>query len=129
MKTETIITYLRTGRHIRGTGKIIWTAEDGIVKVKPTREDWGCVLITPEEIAAGKEKPPIQPRQTPAKPSEKPKREKVAKPAPLPYWRELVERVRLYEVDHVPEGWPCVKMKFLTEMADELEAAHNLFQP
>lgn len=123
-----MITYLRTGRHIRGTGTIIWKDPDGIAKVKPSREGWGCVLITPAEIEAGQEKPPIQPREKPATPAKKPRRAKTPKPAPLPSWKQLVDRVRLYEVDHHPKGWPGVEMEFLTALADELEAAQSLFQ-
>lgn len=33
----------------------------------------------------------------------------------------LVRRVREYELDHEPNGWPAVDMSFLSEMADELE--------
>jgi len=128
MSPAPTITYLRTGRHVRGTGNVITKYPEGIVKVKPTRENWDCILVTPDEIEAGKEKPPIQPREKPATPSEKPKRERKPKPAPLPRWKELVDRVRLYEVDHHPDGWPGVQMMFLSEMADELEAAQNLFQ-
>jgi len=35
---------------------------------------------------------------------------------------ELVRRVRVYEQDHSPDGWPAVKMSFLTAMADVIEA-------
>lgn len=34
---------------------------------------------------------------------------------------ELVRRVRVYEQDHSPDGYPAVKMSFLTEMADLIE--------
>jgi hypothetical protein len=124
-----MITYLRTGRTIRGTGTAIWKSPDGVVKVKPSRDGWGCILVTPEEIKAGKEKPAIRHREKPEVPIEKPKRERKPKPAPLPRWKELVERVRLYEVDHLPNGSPCVQMKFLSALADELEAAQTIFQP
>ena len=33
----------------------------------------------------------------------------------------MVSRVRLYEVDHEPDGWPAVEMSFLSELADALE--------
>jgi hypothetical protein len=129
MSPAPTITYLRAGRHVRATGTIIRRYHsNGAMKVKPTREGWGIILVTAEEIEAGKEKPPIQPREKPTTPPEKPKRERKPKPAPLPRWKKLVERVRLYEVNHHPEGWPGVQMKFLSEMADELEAAQNLFQ-
>lgn len=128
MSPAPTITYLRAGRHVRATGTIIRRYAGGAARVKPSREDWGIILVTPDEIEAGKEKPPIQPREKPATPSEKPKRERKPKPAPLPRWKELIERVRLYEVDHHPDGWPGVQMKFLSEMANQLEAAQNLFQ-
>lgn len=35
---------------------------------------------------------------------------------------ELIARVREYEIDHEPSGWPEVQMKLLSAMADELEA-------
>jgi hypothetical protein len=125
-----MITYLRTGRTIRGTGTAIWKSPDGVVKIKPSRDGWGCILVTPEEIEAGKEKPAIRHREKPEGEAPAPvKREKKPKPPPVLRWKQLVERVRLYEVDHHPEGWPGVQMKFLTEMADELEAAQTIFQP
>jgi hypothetical protein len=124
-----MITYLRTGRTIRGTGTAIWKSPDGVVKVKPSRDGWGCILVTPEEIAAGKEKPAIRHREKPSAPIDKPKRERKPKSDPLPRWKELVARVRLYEVDHHPEGWPGVQMKFLSELADELESAQTIFHP
>ncbi|MEY3895581.1 MAG: hypothetical protein RLZZ214_1100 [Verrucomicrobiota bacterium] len=123
-----MITYLRTGRSIRGTGSAIWKSPDGVIKIKPARDGWGCILVTPEEIEAGKEKPAIRHREKLETPAEKPKRERKPKPAPLPRWKELVERVRLFELDHVPDGWPGVQMRFLSELADELEAAQTIFQ-
>lgn len=33
----------------------------------------------------------------------------------------LVRRVREYEADHSPDGWPAVQMAFLSEMADMLK--------
>lgn len=37
---------------------------------------------------------------------------------------EASERLRLLEVDHVPDGWPAVKMRDITAVLDELEAMH-----
>lgn len=128
MSPSPTITYLRSGRHVRATGTVIRRYAGGAARVKPSREDWGIILVTAEEIDAGKEKPPIQPREKPASDEPRPKRERKPKPAPVPRWKQLVNRVRLYEVDHHPDGWPGVQMKFLTEIADELEAAQNLFQ-
>ena len=121
MKT---ITYLRDGRKLRSSGEVIWRSKDGITKVKPAREGWGCVLVTPEEIEAGKEKPPYQPRKKSEAPTQKPKRQRKPKPQPLPKWKQLIDEVRIMEIDHVPEGWPAVKMHTITALADELEAAH-----
>ncbi len=123
-----MITYLRKGRLMRATGTVI-EANQGrrLTKVKPTREGWGMIWITQEEIDAGKEKPPIRPR---TKSENKPptKKPRAPKPPPVPRWKQLVDRVRLFEIDHHPEGWPGVQMKFLTELADELEASQSLFQ-
>lgn len=119
-----IITYLRAGRQKRSSGSVVWKASSGMTKVKPQHDGWGCVVLSPSEIAAGMSKPALVPRpalprkKTPPKP----------KPLPKPRWKELVERVRLFEVDHHPEGWPGVQMKFLSEMADELERAQTLFE-
>lgn len=121
---STTILYLRKGRKVRATGRVL-DRNAGLTKVKPTREEWGAVWLTPDEIAAGKEKPPIIPRKPAAKPI---KRERKPKPAPLPRWKQLVERVRIFEVDHHPDGWPGIQMRFLTELADELEAAQTIFQ-
>ena len=126
--SETVC-YLRKGRKLRATGEVIWRDDaQRTAKVKPARADWGAILITADEIEAGKEKPAYVPRSKPEgeeKPTRKPR---APKPPPVPRWKELVERVRLYEIDHVPDGWPGVQMKFLTELADELEAAQSLFQ-
>lgn len=34
----------------------------------------------------------------------------------------LINTVRDLEVDHEPDGWPAVKTKFLTAMADEIQS-------
>lgn len=124
------ITYLRAGRQMRASGTVIEKDEDTrMTKVKPSRADWGMIWITAEEFAAGQEKPPIRPREKKDGP-EKPKRV-IRKPKPqlLPRWKQLVEQVRIMEIDHAPDGWPGVKMQTLTELADELEAAHSNFLP
>ena len=120
------ICYLRKGRKIRASGEIIETDPSGMVKAKPARKDWGHVWLTREEIEAGKEKPTYQPREK-RETSEKPKRVRKLKPAPVPRWKQLVEEVRIMEIDHTPEGWPAVRMRFISELADELEAAQGLF--
>jgi hypothetical protein len=123
MKT---VSYLRKGRKLRASGSVMDRGPSGTVKVKPARDSWGCVWLSPEEIEAGKEKPAYQAREkSEAAPI---KRERKPKPIPLPRWKELVNRVRTFEVDHHPSGWPAVKMGFLTEIADELEKAQGLFR-
>jgi hypothetical protein len=36
--------------------------------------------------------------------------------------QELIERVRLYEQDHAPDGWPAIKMRDVSALADAIEA-------
>lgn len=38
---------------------------------------------------------------------------------------QLIERVRVYEADHDPDGWPAIKMKEVTALADALEQQHD----
>lgn len=38
----------------------------------------------------------------------------------------MIRRVREYETDHEPDGWPAVKMSFLSQMADALEHLTNV---
>ena len=121
---NSMITYLRSGRHVRATGVIIRRYAGGAARVKPSREDWGIILVTAEEIEAGKEKPPIQPREKPTSDDPKPKRERKPKPAPVPLWRELVEEVRIART----YGDQFVSIQLAGQLADELEAAQNLFQ-
>jgi hypothetical protein len=121
------VTYLRAGRKVRSSGTIIWKAANGMMKVKPSRADWSAVLLTPQEITAGATKPEIIPRRD-VEPPKKPRQPRKKKPAPLPRWKELVNRVRIYEQDHSPNGWPAVTMSFVSELANELEKTQNLFQ-
>jgi hypothetical protein len=121
------ISYLRRGRKLRASGTIITTDQKTrMTKVKPSREDWGIVWLDEQEITAGKEKPPMRPREKRDAPAEKtkPKRQRAPKPEPLPRWKQLVADVRTMEIDHVPDGWPAVRMGTLSALADELEAAH-----
>ena len=122
MKTTNSITYLRTGRKLRASGEVIWKAPDGIVKDKPSRECWGCVVITPEEIEAAKHKGPIIERKTPATPAEPKKRK--PKPVPVPRWKQMVESVRFEQA----QGTQLVSMVIAIALADELEAAQTLFK-
>lgn len=75
------IHYLRKGRKLRATGTVIWRDKGGLYKVKPALEDWGCVIVTPEEIEAGKEKPAYQPREK-REEGATPKRTRKLKPDP-----------------------------------------------
>jgi hypothetical protein len=118
MKT---ITYLRSGRKLRASGQVIWKAPDGIVKVKPSREGWGCVVISPEEIEAAKHKGPMIERKAPAEPK---KRERKPKPVPVPRWKQMVERVRIEQA----QGTQLVSMEIAVALAEELEAAQTLFK-
>lgn len=34
---------------------------------------------------------------------------------------DIVERVRSFEADHVPEGWPAIRMREVSALADEIE--------
>lgn len=33
----------------------------------------------------------------------------------------LIERLRLFEVDHTPDGWPAVQMRDITTLLDQVE--------
>lgn len=35
----------------------------------------------------------------------------------------LIERMRSFEADHVPDGWPCIRMRDITALCDAVEAA------
>lgn len=48
---------------------------------------------------------------------------------------ELIERMRVLECDHDPDGWPAVRMRDISAMRDEIErlraiesAARNLLK-
>jgi hypothetical protein len=118
------VTYLREGRKLRATGVMVANApKQGLVKVKPHREDWGHVWITREEIAAGQGKPLVQSRKPASENPKKTRKPRAKKQPPKPRWQQLIHEVRTLEIEHVPDGWPCVRMRTLTELANELEAA------
>lgn len=122
--TTRTVTYLRSGRVKRASGDIIEKdAAKGMTKATPHRSGWGAIWLTTAEIEAGKEKPAPRPRRTADTPPVAPRRPRTPKPPPPPAWRVLVDRVRLFEIDHHPKGWPGVQMEFVTALADELEAA------
>jgi len=35
----------------------------------------------------------------------------------------LIERMRAFEADHVPDGWPCIRMRDITALCDAARAA------
>lgn len=119
------VSYLRNGRKLRASGTVVAVSEStGLFKVKPSRGDWGHIWLTRREIEAGRSKPPTVPRKAHADksmPRKRRRRQKTRKPR----WVELAEMVRSLEIDHHPEGWPAVKMKVLSGLADELERAHS----
>jgi hypothetical protein len=125
MNSPESITYLRAGRVVRATGDVIDRGPNDMLKIQPAHPTWKPIWITQEEAKAGQSKPPLRPREKRHKDASKPPREKKPKPPPLPRWKELVDRVRLFEIDHTPKGWPAVTMEFLTELADELERARE----
>ena len=127
MNPPPTIAYLRRGRTKRAFGTILDRNAQGLTKVKPSRDDWKAIWLTPDEVSAGASKAPRKPREAQKEAVPAKKRERKPKPVPVPRWKQLVERVRIYEVDHHPEGWPSVQMKTLTALADELESAYGLF--
>jgi hypothetical protein len=96
-----------------------------MLKVKPSRDSWGSVWLTAEEVAAGKGKSPQAPRKAA---DAKPKREKKPKPAPVPRWKELVVFARICVTTWPDSEYQNVPTKILRELADELEAAQTIFQ-
>lgn len=39
--------------------------------------------------------------------------------------KNLIERIRSFEIDHTPDGWPAIRMRDISALADALEAADN----
>ena len=129
MTINSSITYLRAGRHVRGSGIVLGTFPAGAFKVKPTREDWGIIIVTAAEFEAGKEKPPLVPRKKSDGEEPAPKRAKKLKAPKLHRWQQLVAEVRLLQLIHEPHHQAFLKMSFLGELADQLEAAQTMFTP
>lgn len=123
MSEETLISYRRKGRHLRATGRFIAKVAGGMVKVKPLRSDWGSIILTAEEIAAGNTKPPVVPRKKSEKP---PSRQRRPKPAPVPRWQQLVNQVRQIQDDYSAMPFPPVSQKLLTELAEEIERCNSI---
>lgn len=40
-------------------------------------------------------------------------------------YAKLIERVRVYEQDHAPDGWPAIKMRDVSTLADAIEALQS----
>ncbi len=118
------ISYLRRGRKLRATGAVIEKdSATRMTKVKPLREDWGAIWLDQSEIDAGREKPPIRPREKRDDAEPKPKPRK-AKSEALPKWKQLVGDVREYEREYTPESWCPINLGTVSALADELESAH-----
>ena len=37
-------------------------------------------------------------------------------------YQELIERLRSFEIDHEPDGWPGVRMRQISAMCDAIES-------
>ena len=37
-------------------------------------------------------------------------------------YRELIERLRGFEIDHSPDGWPAIRMREISAMCDAIES-------
>ena len=37
-------------------------------------------------------------------------------------YRELIERMRGFEIDHSPDGWPAIRMREISAMCDAIES-------
>ena len=37
-------------------------------------------------------------------------------------YKELIERLRSFEIDHEPDGWPGVRMRQISAMCDAIES-------
>ena len=38
---------------------------------------------------------------------------------------DLIARVRSFEIDHAPDGWPAIRMRDISALADALEEAER----
>ena len=39
--------------------------------------------------------------------------------------QELIERMRVLEIDHEPNGWPAIQMRDISAMCDAIESLLN----
>jgi hypothetical protein len=40
--------------------------------------------------------------------------------------KDLIDRMRILEIDHEPDGWPAVQMRDISAMLDEVERRHGI---
>jgi len=119
------ITYLRQGRKLRATGTVV-SILHGAMKVKPSRDSWGHVWVTPEEVAAGAVKPPVKHREKNPDAPVIHRRKRDPKPIPVPRWKQLVEKVRADTRKQIA-CFGCLdpQSEISEALADELESAHQ----
>lgn len=117
------VSYLRTGRKKRASGKVVGIdSRTGLTKVKPARDDWKHIHVTDDEIAAGREKPPVKPRKKdefgPVKPrGPRKKKEPVYKP--MKDWEFLVSCLRqAFDAGNK-------QVHLFNDAADEIERANR----
>lgn len=128
MESEEKITYLRTGRKVRATGTVIDHSPTGAVKVKPSREDWGAIWLTPEEIEAGKIAPPIVPRtkkEAAEPPPPRPRRKKI----PVPEWKAAIDDGRAFVTKYTGDSLMTKPCLLIDRLAAVLEQTAGLFSP
>lgn len=41
---------------------------------------------------------------------------------------DIVKRMRGFESDHTPDGWPAIRMREVSELCDRVEAAETLIE-
>lgn len=119
------VTYLRSGRVVRGTGTVV-DRRPGAVKVKPDRPDWRHVWITDAEIDAGREKPGIQKREPRA--TDAPKKERKPKAVPVPAWKAAIEDANAFLKTYEFDTWLNEPKRLIRRLVSELEQSRTLFQ-
>lgn len=81
------IVYLRKGRQRRGSGYVI-DQNGEFLKVQPYHPEWLAIWVTPQEVAAAKERPPMQEKR---KPKVKPATDKNDSPQRPKHHPKLIE--------------------------------------
>lgn len=41
---------------------------------------------------------------------------------------ELIQRLRVFEIDHEPEGWPAIRMSQISELCDHADTLTELLR-